>query len=262
MSGLMVEYSREIARGLTKVPVVLPGTAVAPGDVVYFNEGRRRNLGIFSSLSPAGAFRYVSSLKDLGIVVQTVGDEAQKSSYLYSTEHDTSVSFGAGAGPLGMHVEFHRKGAVYIAAVNCTTMRLSGYAQITMDPVFREKKMLWRDTYLVTGVTTAERALVMQAAEGGATLGVEGDVQVLRALAPGAIPLDNVELKVSDVRKQSFLLPWDDDSTIFFDLVRFEMDDFAPMAAHPGAVACGAHPTNSGIRAEVDPRSLLEESHA
>lgn len=66
MSGLAVQYSKEIAKELAKIAVVLPGEPVEVGQIIYFPFGKK-GIWPFRKPAPRGSLNIMTSLTELGI---------------------------------------------------------------------------------------------------------------------------------------------------------------------------------------------------
>jgi hypothetical protein len=251
MSSLLKDYSREVARELTKIPVVLPGEPVSIGDVLVFPEGR---TGLFGwRIVPWGSFQKVHELKQLlglktpqSIPVETGKDD--RDTYLFASRRSTSVHFSAeGSGPTPiagvpasvggkLNIGFKAEGATYLAAVGCKRTQMK-----TLDPIVNSlaslmQQLYWKEVFIVSSVTVAERALVMQSATSSGSLEVSGDVQ---GLLPGGEKVASAAalISITSMRDASFIKPWSENVPIFFSLVRIKGKGYkgvTPLAAGGG----------------------------
>lgn len=232
MSGLMKDYSKEISDQLTAIAVVLPGDPVKVGDIVSFREGRR----LFGKAKPIGRFQKVSDLGLLDVETEVEDDASQESdTYIFASRKGAHYSFdatggadGAGAGLSGtgkLTVQFSKAGAIYFAAIDCTTRRLRNLAGIEVDLNEHRAAMLWKDTFLVNSVTIASRALIMQSATSSGVLEASGDVAGLIPSASGNANA-GISVSVGKVKDASFIKDWSENVTVLFGLSRFVKKDF------------------------------------
>jgi hypothetical protein len=230
MSSLAKQYCKEIVRQLKKTPVYLPGEPVNVGDIISVKtrliDGK-----------PLGIYHAVTSLKNLNIPFEVLQDDAPDS-YIYSTKEAVGVEFIASAdiaakGSGELKVTFNRTGSIFFSAIDCTKERISdcsnlvklvnGHAESLQD----EREHL----FIVTSVTTAKKALIMQSNSQNGGLTLSGEVEGLQATT--GINIDaNIKVKITAHKDSSFLKPWSDNVTVFFDLLRCRKDKNVVKGAH------------------------------
>lgn len=225
MAGLQIEYSKEIAKELTKIAVVLPGQKISVGDVITFPFG-----GSFFGPKPRGSFELVTTLNNLGINPDMSGDDPDGDPYVFASRKGVEVDFdidaSGGAQASGsLTAKFRKEGSVYFAAIDCTTKQLTNLAQVQIDLNQHQYAVIWKDTFVVTSVTTAAKALIMQSSTSSASLTVKGEVKGL-VTGSGSDIDANATLSVSNFRSASFVKPWSDNVTVFIGLHRFKKSNF------------------------------------
>lgn len=265
MSGLMIKYSEEVASALTKIPVVLPGSPVSVGDILYFKEGEPSWVTrLLVDPKPIGSFEKITDLKSLGVTASIVEDDPSSAdSYVFSSKNGTSVAFEAGGeasdprgdtGQGSLKVTFSSEGAVYFSAVDCTTERVDDLSAIQVNLQEHNRTIVWHDTFIVTSVTTAKRALIMQSSSNSALLSVKGDVN---GLLPGsATGSASANVLISGYKDASFIKPWSSNVTVFIGLHRFKKTDFGSLTK---ALAPGAREKTSRLLNLSDDNYTLEE---
>lgn len=225
MAGLAVEYSKQIARELTKVAVSPPGFPASPGDLIVFPMGR---VGLLRRERPYGSFNVVGTLEDLGIRT-TVREDADPDPYIFATRggsdisfnNDTGAAMGAGGAVSGtLDIKLTKENALYFAAIDCKTARLNDMISLQQQLQERRGQIPWDRVYLVMSVTTAGKALVMQASSGSASLKVEGDVKGLMPGNNGTKVDSTTQVSVSKFSAASFIKPWSDNVSVFLGLAK------------------------------------------
>lgn len=230
MSGLEIEYSRELAKELTKIAVVLPGQPVEVGDIIKFPFGK---TGIFKTVRvPYGSFEHISNLKSLGISYTESKSPRNKSNpYFYASKNSVDPKFSAkikseiikGGGTL--NVDFKKTGTIYFAAIGCSKNQLVDLTAIEGAVNKKADSLVWEETYLVTSVTVAARALIMQSNDSNANLVASGEVKGLETPSLGGITASS-KVVVNSYNKAAFIKDWSKNVSVFMDLVRFKQEVF------------------------------------
>lgn len=233
MAGLQVMYSKEVAKELTKIAVVLPGAPVEVGQIIHFPFGRR-GIWPFRKPAPRGAFNVITTLSNLNVTPQISESDPDGDPYIFSSRRTVKIDadFGgqgniaAGTNAEGsLTASFESEGSVYFAAIDCATTRITNLDQIQVDLEQHTNQIVWNETFLVTSVTVAKKALIMQSSTKSASLNVAGDVKGL-VTRSGADISANAEIGVRNFKESSFIKPWSDNVTVFIGLHRFTKNTF------------------------------------
>jgi hypothetical protein len=215
--NLAKAYCKEISKGLDKIPVYLPGTPVAVGDIISFGNGLLNSR-------PIGSFKHVSSLASLGVSFSEK-DDPDPDPYRFASTGAVGVSFDAGANASGkgegkLNVTFSREGATYLAAVDCRVHRMEDTSELEAQLLPHSTRIDWKNCFIVTSVTVAGKALIMQSSSNTASLTVEGSVSGLQPGQQISVPV-SASVKVNAYRDSAFIKDWSDNVTVFFTLARF-----------------------------------------
>jgi len=225
MTRQQIEYSKEIAAELTAIPVVLPGDPVSVGEFITFPEGRS-GIPFFRKMNTWGRFEVISRLQSLGDTAAESGTDGSRDTYEFASKNGTKVDFDLGGGTAGasgsLEVTFSAEGAVYFLAADCATERLNDLTSISVDLNAHKSKIAWKDTFLVTSLTVAARALIMQSSSSSGSLKLAGDV---KSVSAGTVTA-KTNIEVQKVSSASLIKPWSEKVTVFFGLHRFEKRDF------------------------------------
>ncbi|MDO5968867.1 hypothetical protein Q4Q35_03525 [Flavivirga aquimarina] len=231
MSKLQIKYSKEIAKELGKIAVYLPGEHLTTGDIITFPNGK----SMFSKPKPFGTFKKITSLKKLGVnydepkfsKTPDTYHFSSKNTVKFTSEINGNVDLGNDnlpGGEGGVNIEFSSEGAIYFLAIDCDKKELNDLLSLENEINSRGKKMLWEDTYLVTSVTVAKKALIIQSRSKSSNLIIEGNVKGIQS--------GNVEMALQpklNFKKQNgdiFIKDWSNDVTVFMDVVKFKKEVF------------------------------------
>ncbi|WP_298416836.1 hypothetical protein [uncultured Kordia sp.] len=231
MSKLQIKYSKEIAKELGKIAVCLPGEQVKVGDIIKFPYGKT----LFGKTRPMGTFKKITSLKKIGIKHdKPIFSNAPDTYYFTSrkaVEFNTKSksNFNLQNDKLlktdgTIHVEFSSEGAIYFLAIDCDKKELNDLLAIENAVNVKGKEMLWDDTYLVTSVTIAKKALILQSRSKSSGITIEGNISGISSgtLKTNASSKFHFKNQTGDV----FIKNWSDDVTVFMDVVKFEKQVF------------------------------------
>ncbi len=215
--GLAKDYCKEIIKELDKIPVFLPGTPVKVGDVITFGKG-------FIKPRPIGSFSPVTKLSELGIEIE-VEEDNEPDPYLYASKGAVGVSFvaDANAGSSGkgkLDINFRKEGSTYLAAVDCRVDSIKDTSDLDVMLEPHKNKIDWKNCFIVTSVTVAKKALIMQSNSESATLSVEGDVKGLQTGTDVDINA-SASVNIKTYTDSSFIKDWSDEVTVFFTLARY-----------------------------------------
>ncbi len=234
MSGLQITYSKEVAKELTKIAVCLPGAPVKIGQIIHFPFGRS-GIWPFRKPAPRGAFNLITTLQNLGMQPQETEPDNDGEPYIFSSrrtvkidavfEANGNINPNINAGG-ELKASFEAEGAVYFAAIDCKTINISNLDQIKVNLEQHSNSIIWNETFLVTSVTTASKALIMQSSTKSGSLTIQGNVKGL--ITQNAADIDaNVQIGVRNFKESSFIKPWSDNVTVFIGLHRFTKETFA-----------------------------------
>jgi len=234
MSGLQLIYSKEVAKELTKIAVVLPGAPVEVGQIIYFPFGRR-GIWPFKKSAPRGAFNIITTLENLGVTSKVSKADPDGDPYIFSSRKtvkiDVDLSIQGNVNPNAtaagkLQATFEAEGSVYFAAIDCKTTSILNLSEIQVDLKKNSHKIIWNETFLVTSVTIASKALIMQSSTKSGSLILEGDVKGL--VTGKATDINgNAQIGVRNFKESSFIKPWSDNVTVFIGLHRFKKKYFA-----------------------------------
>jgi hypothetical protein len=179
MSSLAKQYCKEIVHQLKKTPVYLPGEPVSVGDIISVKtrliDGK-----------PLGIYHAVTSLKNLNIPYKVLKDDSPDS-YIYSTKNAVGVEFIASAdvaskGSGELKVSFNQEGSIFFSAIDCTKERISDSSTLVNLVGAHEESLQdeWEHLFIVTSVTTAKKALIMQSNSQNGGLTISGEVEGLQ----------------------------------------------------------------------------------
>ncbi len=221
--SLAIDYCKEIATELKVIPVYLPGTPINLGDIIEFKE-----TNIFGTPQPLGPFTIIGNLTDLPLTLDTLTEpNPSPDSYLYASKNAVSVAFTANAqaGDAAsgkLTVGFSKEGATYLSALDCTVSRFKSILNLESQLAPFKDKYDWNSFFIVTAITTAAKALVMQSSKAGASLAIDGQVKALQP-SPGPVKnLDaNIAVTVNAYNEASFFKDWSADVAVFFTLARY-----------------------------------------
>ncbi|MEM9687143.1 MAG: hypothetical protein AAF934_09520 [Bacteroidota bacterium] len=232
MTALQTQYSKEIAKALGKIAVYLPGEAVRVGDIITFPYGR---TGIFNRKAPLGTFKKITSLKHLGIDHNIPRFSKTPDTYQFTSQKSVAIDYDLGAeadlgadtlpgGKGKLNIRFSAVGGIYFLAIDCDKKEFGDITFLEKEINSKGKKLLWQDTYLVTSVTIAKKALIAISRSKTSELVVEGNIKGIQS-GPAAINANTV-LHIKKQKGNIFIKDWSDDVTVFMDLMKFEKELF------------------------------------
>ncbi len=233
MSGLLIKYSKEIAKELTKIAVVLPGAPIEVGQIIHFPFGKQGIL-FFKKPVPWGAFNVITTLANLDVTPQIGPPDLDGDPYIFASRKHVKIDadFGVqGNIPTGtsangsLKASFESEGSVYFAAIDCKTTKITNLDQIQVDLNKHRNDLVWNETFLVTSVTIASKALIMQSSTKSASLDIAGDIKGLVTGSAADIS-GNAQIGVRNFKESSFIKPWSDNVTVFIGLHRFTKNIF------------------------------------
>lgn len=226
---LQIQYCKELAKELGKIPVYLPGEQIEVGDIITFPFGRT----FFGKSKPLGTFSKVSSLNKLGVAYNEPKNSGSPDTYSYASQNSVELDFSGeahGEFPAqqsasgNIKIRFGSEGAIYFLAVDCDKKELEGYASLEKEIVSKGKQLIWENTFLVTSVTVAKKAFIALSKSNTSELNLFGDFK------GGSSSIKQIQaetsLKIGSQSGDLFIKDWSNDVTVFMDLVRFEKEIF------------------------------------
>ncbi|WP_298510806.1 hypothetical protein [uncultured Kordia sp.] len=228
--SLQIQYSKTIAKELGKVAVYLPGEKIQVGDIVQFPHGK----GIFK-IAPFGSFKKITDLKSLDITCDITSDSESADSYQFTSKNVVEIDTNLGGtidttlkktpkGSGKLQLSFSKKGSIFFHALECTKQSLNNIHNLESEINDNGKQLVWDDTYLVTAVTVAKKAMVVQSTSKDFQLELGGDIKNIKS---GALGLDvAANINITKKKGSAFIKEWSDDVTVFVDVMRFKKKFF------------------------------------
>jgi hypothetical protein len=208
-------YSHELVVRLDELAVYRPGYPVFPGDIITFGAN---SIGNWKP--PIGNFTKYKRLNDFGQKLDIdISPDARNIRYSSfggtSTKIDNSVSLSAiGGGKIS--VSFKKAGSILIIAnaVKEHTIDIS-----KAENILEKNKHLdiWKDHYIVVGVSVAESAVVMQSSSDMGAL----EMDAIAAVEGGGLESVKTVIKTTSCNDSAFFLDWSENVALFFRLVRY-----------------------------------------
>ncbi len=229
--SLQIQYSKQIAKELGKVGVYLPGEDVKVGDIIMFPAGKK---GIFKKSVPWGSFIRNTSLQALNIPFVETQPSPDTNTYEFSSvksvdsniNASTNVDLGYTALPqvdFKLKKKFQSEGAIYLLAVDCYKTSIENILDLE-HKIQQQSDLIWEDTFLVTGLTTAKKALFAQSNTRNAELIIGGDVQGIKS---GAINTDaGLFIDTKNSKGIALVKDWSDQVPVFMELMKMEQEVF------------------------------------
>jgi len=229
--SLQIKYSTEIAKELGKIAVYLPGEIIHVGDIIKFPYGKARFL---KKEAPVGAFTKISSLKNLDVNYLEDDNSGNKHSYKFSSKNsvknitsantklDLADELPSTDGEITL--QFTSEGSIYFHALECYKKQISDIAGLENEIISKSKVLLWDNTYLVTSVTYASNALIMQSRSKNSEITLAGNVNGLKN--SGIDISASTTLNIKSQNGDFFIKDWSRDVSVFMELMKFEKETF------------------------------------
>ena len=233
MKRLATLYSKEIAKALGKIAVYLPGEQLQVGDIIRFPYGK---TSLFKPVAPLGSFIKISSLSHLGITDLATTTSNSPDSYRFTSKDAVQLEFDTQAqaqlaNPAlpqahgSLHIKMANEGALCFFALNCYKTQLDNLAGLEHEINSMGKRMVWEDTFLVTSVTIAQKAMIIQSNSAASELVLSGDLQGLQSHQLASLHAD-AKIKVQRQKGDILVKDWSDEVTVFMDVMRFDPQVF------------------------------------
>lgn len=230
--SLQIKYSKEIAKELGKVAVYLPGEIIEVGDIIKFPNGK---TGVFSKEAPLGVFIKISSLTNLGVDYSTQDKPEAKHSYKFSSESSISKSSSINSevelssntlpsAAAEVVLQFSSEGSIYFHALDCYKTQINDIASLENEIISKSRVLIWENTYLVTSVTYASRALIMQSRSKNSEITLSGNVSGMKT--SGVDVGAKAELNIKNQNGDFFIKDWSNDVSVFMELMKFDKHIF------------------------------------
>ena len=231
-NALQIKYSKEFAKELGMIAVYLPGQQVNVGDIITFPYGK----SFIGKPRPLGTFKKITSLKKLDVKYDEPKFSGNPDPIQFSSTNSIDFDFSIGgkadlgnsitpSGDASVSIKFSSEGAIYFLASNCDKKELNDLVALENEINHKDKKLLWKDTYLVTSVTIAKKAFVAQSRSKTSELIIEGDFKGVKS---GLTNINaNTKLQIKKQSGDVFIKDWSNDVTVFMDLIRFEKEVFS-----------------------------------
>ncbi|CAM1342401.1 hypothetical protein [Tenacibaculum amylolyticum] len=228
--SLQIQYSKKIAKELGKVAVYLPGEEINVGDIVQFPHG----IGIFRT-APFGSFQKITDLESLGATYEIKEDADSSDSYQFTSENSVDFKFELGgkvatgieelpSGKGKIKLSFSKKGAIFFYALKCNRAYINNILSLEKEIVDNGKEMQWDNTFLITSLTIAKKALVVQSISKNSEITLGGDI---KGISTGKLELDaNANISLEKQKGDMLIKDWSDDVTVFVDVMRFKKKTF------------------------------------
>lgn len=230
--SLQIKYSKEIAKELGKIAVYLPGEALEVGDIITFPYGK---TSLFLRDTPLGSFKKISSLNELEVSYNKPKSSVSTHSYKFSSNisvNNTS-SVNSEINILNSNLPnttgtikltFASEGSIYFHALNCIKKQLGNISSLENEIITKSKILIWDNTYLVTSVTYAQKALIVQSLSKNAEITFEGNVNGIHASNTNIDA--SSEMMIKNQSGDFFIKDWSENVSVFMELMKFEKKIF------------------------------------
>jgi hypothetical protein len=230
--SLQIKYSKEIAKELGKVAVYLPGELIEVGDIIKFPNGRS---GLFSKEAPLGTFIKISSLNNLGVKYSIQDKQETKHSYKFSSESSVKRASSINAemdltsealpsADAEIILQFTSEGSVYFHALDCYKTQINDIASLENEIISKSQVLIWESTYLVTSVTYASKALIMQSRSKNSEITLSGNANGVKT--SGISIGGEAEFNIKSQNGDFFIKDWSNDVSVFMELMKFDRQIF------------------------------------
>ncbi|WP_456438564.1 hypothetical protein [Psychroserpens sp.] len=229
--SLQIKYSKELIKEYGQVGVYLPGTPINIGDIITFDFGKN----IFGKARPLGSFQKKNSLKNLGVKYMESDFDNDADTYYFKSSGTKIFDTGVNAsGDLGneelpkakgnLGIKLSSEGSLFILAIDCNFKRIENIADLENKINSNGKKMIWDDTFLVSAITVASKALILQSKTSSSEFSISGDVQGIKTNSANVNA--DAKLAIKTTNGNAFVKPWSDNVTLFMEVMKFEKDVF------------------------------------
>lgn len=228
--SLQIKYSKELAKKLGKIAVYFPGEPIEVGDIIHFPNGK---TSFFSKEAPLGVFTKITSLQNLHVSHAIQNETKTKHSYKFSTENtveqSSSIHSSVKLAPIHSNldtditIQFTQEGSLYFHAIDCYKKQIKDIASLEKEIISKSQTLVWNSTYLVTSVTYATKALIIQSRSKNSTITLANslDIQTKENNLTTQIGLN-----IKNQNGEFFIKDWSNHVSVFMELMKFEKQTF------------------------------------
>ncbi|KYP12952.1 hypothetical protein [Flavihumibacter sp. CACIAM 22H1] len=221
------QYAHEIGRVFNQT-ALLPGcAAVTPGQVIRFNQVRRANWK--PEPLPVGAFKVLENQPGFGDEPPQVEEEAETRTIRYANGPIYWEAMGADQLTIRMPVP----GSLFFLAIECSVFRLTNSLERLRALRRRRKEPWWKECHLVTGLTVARRALIVQAASEHCYFELEGRLEELMNRG-GARLRESDNLRIRNARGTALEISWQQQMPIVMETEPLYRSTISRILSIPG----------------------------
>ncbi len=230
--SLQIKYSKELAKEYGQVAVYLPGSPIEVGDIVTFDYGK----SFLGKARPLGSFQKKNSLKNLGVPYQKSKPDTETDTYFFKSSGTKIIETGLNANgninealpkaEANIGLKLSSEGSLFILAVECTIRQIDNVTDLQNMVIRNDKDMIWKDTFLVTSLTIAKKALIAQSKTSTSAFVISGDIDGIKNSSANVTADAKLSIKVNN--GDAFIKPWSNNVTLFMEVMKFEEATFGP----------------------------------
>lgn len=221
------QYANELGR-VFKQTALLPGSeAVTPGQVICFN--KKRPTGWRPEPPPVGPFTLVETGLAAGTDADLVEEEAETHNYSFAS----GIVYRQLMKENRMAMRMPVPGSIFFLAIECSIYRLINTVEQRKALKHLKKQAWWKEGYLVTGVTVAKRALIVQSASEECGFELEGRLEEL-VKRGGARLRESDNLNICNGRGTALEICWQQHLPIVMQTVPLYRSAISRLLSIPG----------------------------
>ncbi|UHO40602.1 hypothetical protein H5J24_11960 [Chryseobacterium capnotolerans] len=121
-------------------------------------------------------------------------------------------------------MQFTSEGSIYFHAIECYKKQIGDITKLENEIISKSKVLIWDNTYLVTSVTYASNALIMQSRSKNSEITLAGNINGLKT--QGIDIGVSAELNIKNQNGDFFIKDWSQNVSVFMELMKFEKETF------------------------------------
>ncbi|WP_290795835.1 hypothetical protein [Flavihumibacter sp. UBA7668] len=218
------QYLTEIGNVFNQT-ALLPGCAVVqPGQVIRFPQITRSTWK--PEPLPFGAFQIMPAVQ---AVPDLVTEEADTPNFRFAN----ATLYWESLSENRMAIRMPVPGTVLLLAIECSIFRLNNSLERLKELKHLKNEHWWKEGFLVTSLTVAKRALIVQSASADCYFEIEGKVEELIKRG-GARLTEWADLRIHNTRETALEISWQENLPIVMETLPLYQSTISKLLSIPG----------------------------
>lgn len=218
------QYLTEIGNVFNQTALLPGGASVQPGQVIRFPQIVRSTWK--PEPLPTGAFQIMPAVQ---AIPDLLTEEADTPNFRFAN----ATIYWESLSENRMAIRMPVPGSVLLLAIECSIFRLNNSLERLRELKHLKNEHWWKEGFLVTSLTVARRALIVQSGSANCYVEIEGKVEELIKRG-GARLTELADLRIHNARETALEISWQENLPIVMETLPLYRSTISKLLSIPG----------------------------